>query len=463
MRKFNIFMSLCFATLFSSAAASPATLNHNDFWSLHSTEYPLNFLNSNQKEFNQGKTDDKISERMHFSLTGFAQSAESGKNHDKEDVPLGDLKGRWNMVGLLYGATPTGQTQPALLATAAGINYTDGTGLSDSTYTDIKDQMGHFTVETKYRKMGARAKFQARILSDFVFTVEGGVSDLRVTVTGFVNQVNKTGAAAVVPTDYTNSATDNSTADKAILETHLMDKKDAIFAQMGLDDTSYNNRSLEDTYASLTWRHNFYVNSETEDEAWNEFVFTPFFSAGAVIATGEKADPSKAFALPSGNNGHHGVNAYMGASFDFNETIEFSFQAGASHFFKRRINGMFIPTDKQQSGIFPYKTDVQYDPGTTWNFSAGINAYHYSDKLSFFAQYLFTNHVKDSITLVTADTAFKPSVLEDTTNWTVQAANIGFNLDISPSIGIGAAWQAPLARRGAFKTNTVMLSLIGNF
>ena len=242
-----------------------------------------------------------------------------------------------------------------------------------------------------------------------------------------------------------------------------MDVKDQIFTQMGLDDTSYNNRTAEDTYASLTWRHNFYVNTETEDEAWTQFIFTPFFTGGAIIATGEKIDQSKAFAVPSGNNGHHGVHGHVGASFDFNDTIEFSFQAGGSHFFKQRINGMFVPTHEQQSRIFPYKTDVNYDPGTTWNFSISMNAYHYSDKLSFFAQYLFTNHAKDKITLVTADTAFKPSFLEDTTKWTVQAANVGFNLDISPSIALGAAWQAPLARRGAFKTNTVMLSLIGNF
>ena len=124
---------------------------------------------------------------------------------------------------------------------------------------------------------------------------------------------------------------------------------------------------------------------------------------------------------------------------------------------------MFVPTHELQSGIFPFKTDVKVDPGKTWFFSCGINAYHLMDKLSFHAQYVFASHSRDKITLIKDDSAFKMSRLTDDTVWKVQAGNIGFNYDIAPNMAIGVLWQAPLARRAAYKTNTIMLSYAALF
>jgi len=465
MKKFYKVIALCVFACANNIIGNSATLSQNDFWPLFASDYPLTFLNANQKEVDKEQTNDKILEIMHMSISGFGQVASKGTNHDKkEECPLGDIQGRWNMVGLLYGSTPTGQTQPALLTTAAATNYTDGTALSSTAYTDVKDQLGHFSVEAKYRKVGVRGKFQGRILNDFVFTVQSGVADMHVTVSSFYNAgLTIPTAVAVAPTDYTGTTTDNVAADKIIIETNLIDKRDQIFTQMGLDGESWSNSGVEDIDASLTWRHNFHANEERNDEQWEEFICTPHFTVGGILGIGKEKDESKRMSLPFGSNGHHAVYVSGGMSIDFSDTVEFAFQASGTNFFKRKINGMFIPTDERQTGIFPYKTDVDYAPGITWNLSFSMNAYHYSDKLSFYAQYLYTNHTKDAITLITADTAFKPDVLAQQTNWTVQAANFGFNLNLTPAMTLGIAWQAPISRRAAFKTNTLILSLIGTF
>jgi hypothetical protein len=470
MRNFYKVIALCVFAGTSTVIGNSATLSQNDFWPLRATDYPLTFLNANQKEVDKDQTDDQILEIMHMSISGFGQTASKGRNHEKkEEGELGDIQGRWNMVGLLYGSTPTGQTEPALLTTASTQTYDDGNTLDHPNYTDVKDQLGHFSVEAKYRKVGVRAKFQGRILNDFVFTVQGGVADMRVTVSAFHDGAKTTPAGSNVDlVDYYGTTTPPSAGgalaiDKATIETYLMDVRDQIFTQMGLDGESWSNSGVEDIDASLSWRHNFHTNQERNDDNWDEFICTPHFTVGGILGIGKERDESKRMSLPFGSNGHHAVYVSSGMSVDFYDTVEFAFQASGTHFFKRKISGMFIPTDERQTGIFPYKTDVDYDPGITWNFSFSMNAYHYSDKLSFYAQYLFTNHTKDTISLVTADTAFKPTVLEKRSNWTVQAANFGFNLDLTPAMTLGIAWQAPIARRAAFKTNTLILSLIGTF
>jgi len=252
-----------------------------------------------------------------------------------------------------------------------------------------------------------------------------------------------------------------------------MEPSEQIFTQMGLNVQDFHETGPEDVFVSLIWRHNKLINgqdnSEThdyeyyDDEEWEKFILIPFVKLTTGIGMGKKRDNSLAFSLPFSNNGHHSLNITTGFSMDFFNDVEITFDAGATHFFKREIHGMYIPNNERQTGIYPFKTDVNYEPGKTWHMGVAINAYHFIDKVSCYAQYLLVNHSKDSIELIAADSAFKPWVLEDQTKWTVHAANVGFNFDLSPHMTVGCAWQAPLAGRGAYKTHTIMLNLTGTF
>jgi hypothetical protein len=465
--------------------AGPAMFSQNDFYPLHSTLYPQEFLNSSLKEFQKGVTNQHIFERMRFSATFFGQKASTGTNNRKESVPGWDaVNGRINMLGLLYGNIPNGQTQPSLLATAAAQTYHDSsTLLSNPDYTDINDNMGHFSIQNfNYRKLGARFEFSFRILSDVVIKVEGGVSDLRQTFSGFEN-MGRTNQSQLEskPADYWNNDSNTVTnsnvqTDITAVDQYLMDNYESIFetGQIDLNVREYSVTGPEDVFISFIWRHDIHINSMKDDgydhdyiyddpNEWPKFILTPFFKVTGMLGIGKKADPSKLFSLSTGNNGHHGVSLTAGLSMDFYESIEVSFEAGTSHFFKENVGGMFIPTNENQTGVYPYKTDVSYDPGKTWFFSCGMNAYHFADKLSCYANYVFANHSKDTITLLTADSAFKPEVLEERSVWTQQAINLGFNFDLSPHMTVGVAWQAPVNRRRAYKTNTVALTLAGTF
>ena len=244
--------------------------------------------------------------------------------------------------------------------------------------------------------------------------------------------------------------------------------------QIGLNIQDFHESGAEDVALSLTWRHDFHMNEKDEDDSkvrdyafeegeYSPFLMTPFFKITGILGIGKERNEAVALSLPFGNNGHHGVSLIGGLSFDFHDSVEIAFSAGTSHFFKRDIAGMFIPNEEHQSGIFPFKTNVSYNPGKSWYFSLGMNAYRFLEKLSFHAEYLFISHSKDSIKLLKADGAFKPAVLEDQTKWTIQAINCGFNYDLTPNFKFGVSWQAPIKQQGAYKTNTVMVTLAATF
>lgn len=491
-KKFLNIVFLLFAVS-QSLQAAPPTITQNDFYPLHTTQYPFGFLNTNRKEFEKGNARQSIFERMQLTTSVYGQKATRGHNQDKvhdentdsnasdykDGVPIGDIYGRWNMLGLLYGSAPTGQTRAALLTTAAAQTYHDGQRLDHTNYSDSQDWLGHFTIPLEYRKMGARFQCATRVFNDVVLQLEGGITDIKQSYSKFTDlgrnkQETLEGAPQSV---YGSSTTAIQAADVKTtintIETNLMDIHDQVFSQMGLNIKDFHETAAEDVFVSLIWRHNHHVNVTDDDvvhdyeyendEEWGKFVLTPFFKLTGIIGIGKERDNTKAFSIATGNNGHHGVNLTFGFGMDFYKSIEVTWEAGVTNCFKRRIAGLYVPTDERQTGVFPFKTDVDYEPGKTWHFSFAMNAHHFTDKLSCFAQYTFVNHARDSISLVTADSAFKPAVLEDVTKWSVQAANIGFNYDLSPHMAIGLTWQAPITRRGAYKTNAVMLSLIGTF
>ena len=475
MNKITRVILLALVSFQISYSTVAPTMNYFDHYPLYSTEYPFSFLNTNKKEFLKGDGPN-INNRFQLTASVYGQTARTGYDQDKLETNLGDIRGRFDMLGLLYGSTPTGATQPALLTTAAAqtYDYDAAITLAESSHSDTADRVGHFSVPLRYRRFGLRLHGSVRLLENIVVSVHGGVSDLRQTASEFINigRDEQTTVLANPTTVYgptTSLSSENKTNDLDTIDKYLMDIDHQIFDQMGLNVQDFHETDFEDLFVSFVWRSNVKMNVDEKQvhddfsDEWEPFILMPFVKVTAGFGTGRKKDESKAFSLPFGNNGHHSVTVSSGLSFDFYDSVEITIDGGGTHFFNRTINNMFMPTHEKQTGIFPYKTSVDYSPGQTWYFSANINAHHFNDKLSCYAQYLYTTHTKDSITLLAADSAFKPAVLEDRTNWNVHSANLGFNYDLSRRMSVGFAWQAPIAQRGAYKTHTLMLSLNGLF
>lgn len=470
MKYLSVFSrALCVALIGVFQHTTAFMINQNDPYPQYSSEYPLSFLGIGYKENNKGRSATVEEETCHFSFAPFGQRALSAVNNQKNSLPssssgtpnLGDLRGRWSMIGLLYGSIPQGETQPALLTAAAAQTYQDGQRLNNLNYKDINNQLGFFSVPLTYKKVGIRCEGQFRFARVFVLGVQAGFADIKQTTSPFQDQSSSAGPVSNIYGN-TGNITDLK-PDIGTVQQFLTDLPVAqqIFDQLGYNTRNFNKSGVEDLFVSLTWRdHIFFNTGKDKKKEWSSFCIMPFITLKGSFGVGDKKKTADLFGLPFGNNGHHSVQLSGGLSFDFTETLEMSTHFGGTHYFKRKITDMYVPTSKGQRGIFPYTADVNYEPGKSWFFTVGCNSHHFLDKLSMYAEYYFIQHEKDSITVINNDPAFVPSVLEDLTVFTVQGLNLGATYDLSENVCLGAVWQFPVNLRNAYETNTITANLL---
>jgi len=132
-------------------------------------------------------------------------------------------------------------------------------------------------------------------------------------------------------------------------------------------------------------------------------------------------------------------------------------------FFAKNFEKFRVPTSEFQTTIFPFTTNVNIEPGANWHFAWKISAHHFLDKLSVFFHYVLVEHKEDNITLKKEDNAFMPKILENTTSFKTKLANIGFNYDFSPNIGVGFLWQTPFSQRNTYRSSTIMFGFNATF
>jgi hypothetical protein len=474
-----------------------SNLTKNDPYPVYTTADPHWFLLQRARQEYKGyemygKPDWRpynLLEKFQFSASGYRQSANYGRNVDCHIVPLGDLTGRWNVLGLFYpeadGNTDIlDQLLDALDITDEEIehcfNPAEGmVNLADPSQSDTRKEFGFFSVPIKYRKFGARFDIQFDLFCDFVFQVQGGVAELRQTAsfldltcgaTGLNCPVN--GCQNLTPcpegeeaTCITNSCCiDIFTCDcKRLTIDKIMKEFECIITPtLNLCSANYYETAAEDTRFLLTWRRMFEINRNRP--GWAHFLCMPWLTANVSAPTGKKVPANWLFALPTGNNGHWGYGFDAGIAMDFVETVEIAFEASMTRWSSRCYCFYPVPTNCLQSGVFPRQADVCIRPGTNWNFGATLGAYHFVDRLSVWIQYIIVSHQEDCFKRFITDGYPESNIdkmkLVENSKWEVQLFNVGFNYDISPNITLGALWQAPFKQRNAYRSTTVMGSLI---
>lgn len=402
-------------------------------------------------------------ERVSIALSPFSQNATIGKNACKEDTELGNMDGRWAMVGLLMGPIPEGYALPPSLALARSQLFPDapsGEPITDPFAVDKNKMCGFFEIPAKYRRYGIRFNFEAQIIGDLGVSLDVGISDISLTAC-HINNLTVTDAYTLCSTDLCDCLNENLTRKN--INEFLMCPYRQIMEEICYDIENFSQSSIEDIRAFLYWRHAYPINS-TRDE-WMDFLLVPFFKAGGTVAAGKTYHPSQTFAVPFGSQNHDSVGFTGGMNVDFAETVEFGGEAGLTHFFSKRFNDYHVPTSKFQSGIYPFKTCVNIKPGNNWHFTAKMNAFHFMGNLSAYFQYVLVIHMEDDIDLEAPNPncAFQPKILEDLSPFRAQVANIGFNYDISPQISLGFLWQAPLAQHNTYRTTTIMVGFNAMF
>lgn len=172
--------------------ADLSTLARNDPYPVYTAIDPQEFLYTWDTLHMKGmptEVDPDCSQLMSLSISPFFQNACGGKDQCGAKVPLGDLNGRWDMIGLLMGPLPQNQTFPPVLANAFANLFplqTPG-NLYDPNIIDPNRTFGFFSVPLKYQKRGLRWEFSGLIWCDMGFMFQGGVVDINQCVQAFDN------------------------------------------------------------------------------------------------------------------------------------------------------------------------------------------------------------------------------------------------------------------------------------
>ncbi len=489
-------------SFYSDTLHAWASNARNDPYPMYTSLDPQYFLYEREKQLMFGMPDEKgTPERIMISISPFGQNATeaktisgtyckipdfiltscqgqcdqvicanqstvpSGCNLCSNAVNLGDIDGRWNLLGLLAGAFPTefNQSSVPLFATAFGTLFPGvppgqvTSNQIDITTNDPCDpRFGYVSVPLKYRKRGIRWDIEAQICGDFGLQFQGGVVEIsQVLNPCFINLTKGSGQA---------TSCGNVTFTEANINCALFEQLVPLAKQLGMNICNFTKWGFEDMFVSLYWRHAHVINFN-RDLSWARLLLIPFLRIGGGIATGHPKEPSVIFSLPFGNNGSNSVNFNVGMNFDFVETVEVGGEVGYSHFFKKDFTNFRVPTNVMQSGIFPFATNVSVKPGDSAYVAGKLAAYHFLDRLSFYFQWVYVHHRKDCITLLDSDPAFlqiddqNPQAKCPNTAWRVQLGNIAFTYDISPNLALGFLWQQMFHVRNAYNSTTALFTM----
>ena len=202
------YKSICFMICLLAGTGSSLysmfpNLTRNDQLPLFSTVYPYSFLATRQKAGLMRFDYEYTQPRFRFSVSGFRQYANRGRDDERNSVNLGDINGRWNMLGLFYDpklreilyqvlvdqfnqfgglpSTPPADAQPP------GDTCRNNVQLPQ--FSDPNKEFGFFSVPLLYRKYGVRFEGEILLISECFHAlglmVQGGITDIRQTVINF--------------------------------------------------------------------------------------------------------------------------------------------------------------------------------------------------------------------------------------------------------------------------------------
>jgi len=464
------------------------------------------FMTTWTKEWLKGYRDEECSvESFAIAISPFYQKASKGRTFGHERALLGDLQGFWNMLALTYGQLPAGEslqntqlgeakvsifsdlfsTVPTMDPDAFTLQSTSTT--AEYLLTDSGFRLGYVSVPIKYTKMGIRLQIEAQPFVDFGLTLQAGISEIRQTVTGYINrtdllldsvpQLESSGDPSVQPfpnnpfrnipaiidNEFQDCKTDTPmfpvcTTPFDQIQANLMpgDQIHQIFLDLGVDDCNFERTSFEDVRLIAWWRHIYEVNETREEDCWAHFLIIPSVSFNVIMPAAKPRDRNRLYSLPFGNDRHWSIGGDAGLALDFSDTVEIAAGGGFNYFFARDVSVYRIPNDPHQQGFFPFATPVRVKPGFNFNFGAALHAHWFIDRLSATAEWVMVKHEEDDIELLTPDPAFFPRQAECITKFTVHVINAALNYDISPNLAIGALAQFPISQRNAYRSTTFL-------
>lgn len=354
--------------------------------------------------------------------------------------------------------------------------------LSQSALDQDATLFGAFSVPLIYQKTGLRWELNFDISDNFGFIFRGGVAQIAqyaqtskslssivppsttttTTPTTIFSELSTVGAAQQAGAG--NAITLNQPLAQAIFEQWVDDNIDDLLdPTYGADYNiqSYYATGLEDLRFIFFARHSFAMHPHEEND-YTPMLITPYAVFGYTLPMSGPQNYSQLYALPLGNSGHASFDTLGGLTFDFLDSVELGFEAGATFFQAEDILQMPCPNHILQRVIYPYRRNLNVAPGCNWHFSASLNAIDFIKNISFISNYNFVQHTADTITPMAGSIGnqyFFPNYLEDLSPWTSQLFTAALDFKLQPGIHFSLAWQGALSQTNAYCSNTVLGSL----
>ncbi len=475
-------------------------LTNNDPFPVYSPVFPNDYLTRNIRYFYIDGLDSFCQEKFQFSISPFLQAADSGNNLEKRKTGLGNLTGRWNIPALFYPEKFGTMDERFLiqnelfaaldaLSPASPVSTdltTTCSAIINPVYSDIRHDFGFFDVGIKYKKYGLRFQFDFLLYDPVGLRIQTGFAnikqipyflDLTCSATGLAcpagcvsPDISCCSTTVQTPGAPNPCITNTACIDvfgcycKQIMIDKVMKQRETIANTLNLNIDKMESQGFEDTRLTLFFRRAYAINADRDD--WHFFLCTPYVTLDASLPSGKNTNPRNIFAVPLGNKGHYGLGGTAGVTFDFVKTVEIGFEFNVTKFFKKTHTCVPAPTDFTQAGLFPQTMRVSVDPGLNWNAVFSLNAYHFLSRISAFVQFAFTGHDEDCFKILSATTDVANISLRrlvENSKWESNMVNVGLTYDISPNLALGFFWQAPATRRNAYRSTTLMLSIIGTF
>lgn len=441
--------------------------------------------------------------RLH--LSPFFQHAGAARNDKGRRVPMGERVGKWNMSGLFFGqaAAPLAFASYPMLNNVFGTQIKNDNSIADPAVTiaevgaittfnyknltnegdfSLESNIPAFmpTVDVKHEKMGLRGQLSCDFGFGLGVSVKGGVVDYKerpnFDIGKRMRQAVGLDTTAAEPAFGTKEQDVLSGLYKYIFSPVAREK---LFKEIDVDASEIRDTCLEDMHMQLFWHFPY----EMKEKGELSVTMIPGLAVGAWLPTGKVKDSRRIFSIDTGNGGFYGLTFEGSLGFDYPKLLQASFGAGAlvsmSKEFKDyrvpssgkyvggALNGQQIPI--KQSGIYPWRTTVGITPGVTWYANASLKADGFSGALSFYFDYIYTYHQKDTIHLRESNTtrseAFKlgPAKLSEESNWKTQLMNFGLDYRINQHLSFGSGLQAMIGGVRVVKTTTVMGSMTLTF
>jgi len=190
-----LLIALAVCTHFAAHAELP-NLTRNDQYPIFSSVYPYSFLATRQKAQLMRFDYTYVPARFRISVSGYRQFANMARDSERNAINIGDINGRWNMLGLFYDPKMQATLFDALGLTLADVPPAPAPPdiscinlITDPKYVDPNQEFGFFTIPTLYRKYGVRFESEILLIDRCYYAVglraQWGLADVRQSVCEF--------------------------------------------------------------------------------------------------------------------------------------------------------------------------------------------------------------------------------------------------------------------------------------